>query len=405
MITKKFNKTFDDALTQAYLFHSGLVVDLSHFTAFSPIFDAPYAADFLALITDAASLPTNDEDLNNQVVYSLNVESKMEESRAFYKVLISYVNLKWGDSEVVLRTFGNNLYEKARKVPPRLVNLLELAYRAANSTEYKTDLIAVGFVQADITKLLTLAGELNVLYNDQQEFIQKSSKRSEERIIAFNKFWDEMVKINNASKIVFKDSPASIEYYLLYPESASPGALTAPTGLSFTISNMKISWNSVTNATSYIAELSTDGGITFEEVFTGVENYFIYQPSVEGTVIIKVMGNNANGHGPESTLTFNYYSVLPTVENVEISLVSGSSSMYQLVWNPVLSATAYKIYKSEVAIGNPAGEYTHVTDVTGTVYSGNAVSGKRSWFVLKASNAAQMSSFSEAVYLDVNGTI
>ena len=102
-------------------------------------------------------------------------------------------------------------------------------------------MIAVGFTQLDITALLTLSAELNTIYNNQQEFIQLTSDRAEERVIAFNKVWDVMVQINFASKQVFKDSPALIEYYLLYPEGPGPGALTAPTGLSFTISNMKIS--------------------------------------------------------------------------------------------------------------------------------------------------------------------
>ena len=227
MITKKFNKTYDDALSQAYLFHSGLARDLSHFTVYSPMFDAAYTEDFLDLIRKAGSLPTHEEDLNNQVILSMAVDSKMEESRALFKKLISYVNLKWGNSESVLQVFSNNLYEKARQSALKMINLLELANRSADSAKYKADLISVGFTQADITKLLTVAGELNELYTNLREFIQLSSDRAEQRIIAFNKIWDEMVKINNASKIVFKDSPAKIGYYMLYPEGMGAGTSLA----------------------------------------------------------------------------------------------------------------------------------------------------------------------------------
>ncbi len=401
MIQKKFNKSFDDALTQAYLFQTNFIANKADFIAFSSVFADPYGADFLDLITDADEMPTFEDDQNEQAIYTLQVEESMEKARDQFKKLSFSIDIAWPNSEINQRAFRVNLYESSRQIPQKMINLLQNAHAKAISTTFHADFVAAGFSAADITLLESLANELTQRYNAQQDFIQLTFERTEKRTIAFNKVWDEMVKISNASKMIFKNSPARIETFLLYPEGTGPGALIAPTGLSFTISNMKISWNSVTNATSYIASISTDGGITFEEVFTGVENQFVYSPSVDGTVIVKVMGNNANGHGPEATLTFSYFSVLPTVENVEISLVGGSASMFELTFSPVLSATAYKIYKSEVAIGNLAGEYTYVTDVTGTVYSGNAVSGKRSWFVVKSSNATQQSGFSEAVYLDV----
>jgi hypothetical protein len=38
MISQKFSKSYNDVLTQSYLFHSGLLRDLSLFTAYSPLF-------------------------------------------------------------------------------------------------------------------------------------------------------------------------------------------------------------------------------------------------------------------------------------------------------------------------------------------------------------------------------
>ena len=69
----------------------------------------------------------------------MDLDSKLEEARLLYRKLISYVNLKWGNNDVALRAFGSNLYDKARQSPPKMVNLLELANRAAESTKYKTD--------------------------------------------------------------------------------------------------------------------------------------------------------------------------------------------------------------------------------------------------------------------------
>jgi len=66
MITAKFSKSYDDVLTQAYLFHSGLIRDLVSFSTYSPIFTADYASDFRDLIDDAGEIPNNEKDLNNK---------------------------------------------------------------------------------------------------------------------------------------------------------------------------------------------------------------------------------------------------------------------------------------------------------------------------------------------------
>ncbi|MFA7290436.1 MAG: hypothetical protein WC055_16290, partial [Melioribacteraceae bacterium] len=398
MITKKFAKSYDDALTQAYLFHSGLVRDLLLFTAYSPMFIADYASDFLDLIEEAGSLPTNEEDLNNQVILSMEVEDKMEESRALYRKLISYVKLKWGESDSVLRAFGNNLYEKARQSPQKMINLLELANRAADSVKYKADLIAVGFLQVDITALLTMSEELNVVYNNQQEFMQLSSDRAEERIEAFNKFWDIMVQINNASKQVFKDSPALIEYYLLYPESSSPGSLTAPANLQYDQLTGRISWNSVENATSYKVEISFEGA-AFEEVYAGhdLETYYI-PPSTPSNFIIQVMARNSGGLGPVSPLTVFYDPPLQAPGYISISITNPTLHTIGINWGDSVGATAYRLYTSSVALGAPQGEFSVVGEYAGTSYSGTVIAATRNYFYVVAVKGSETSAPSDVSY-------
>lgn len=402
MISKKFNKSYDDALSQAYLFHSGLVRDLSLFTAYSPMFNAPYAANFLDLITDAGLLPTNDEDLNNQVIISLDVNNKLEESKNHYRKLISYVNLKWGDSVAVLRSFGNNLYEKARQSPQRMVNLLELANRAAESLKYKADLIAIGFLQSDITELLTLANELNDLYNDQQEFIQLSSEKAEQRVLAFNKFWDEMVKINNASKIVFKDSPAMIDYYLLYPEGSGPGPLAAPSNLQFDQVNNVITWNSVTNATSYKIEVSFEGG-AFEEIYADemTEAYYV-PPSSPSVFVIHAMARNASGLGPVSPLTVNYNPPLQSPDYISLSLTNPSLGTVGINWGQSYGATSYRLYRSSVAIGAPAANFTLLGEFTNKSYSDTVPIPSRNYYYVVAVKGSEVSPSTGESSIDVN---
>ena len=401
MIQKKFNKSFDDALTQAYLFQTNFIANKADFIAFSSVFADPYGADFLDLITDADEMPTFEDDQNEQAIYTLQVEESMEKARDQFKKLSFCIDIAWPNSEINQRAFRVNLYESSRQIPQKMINLLQNAHAKAISTTFHADLVAAGFSAADITLLESLANELTQRYNAQQDFIQLTFERTEKRTIAFNKVWDEMVKISNASKMIFKNSPARIETFLLYPEGPGPGALTPPTGLIFTLSNMKISWNSVTNATSYSVEISQDG-VAYNEIYSGVETNFIYMPVFFGYAYLRCRARNASGYSDYSDVyNFSYYDVLPAPENLEISLVSGSSVMVELSWSAVLSADSYKIYRSVVNLDSPAGDYTYLTDQIGTVYTGNAVSGKRNWYVLKSMNATQMSDYSQAVYLDV----
>ena len=349
MITKKFSKTYDEALTQAYLFHSEFVLDLALFTAFSPSFDVEFASDFLDLITAADAIPTNQEDLNNQVILSTAVEQQMIIARAIYQELLVYVGIAFPNSETALLAFGNNMYDKARLLPQKMMNLLQLAHRNADSTTYKTALIAAGFLQTDIDSLTTIETELNTRFNAHKDYMQHTYSRTEERAIAFNKVWDEMVKINAASKIVFKNSPAKIEFYLLYPETTPIGSLTAPVNFTFDAENLIFSWDAVENATSYEFETSTDG-TNYLEYWAGSELSCTLTEVPTTLMYFRVRARNAGGYGPfSSVIEYNFTIPLTAPQNLSYNSLTSTFS-----WNPVATATNYEF------------QYRHTVQVTWT---------------------------------------
>lgn len=221
MINTKFHKGFDEVLVQAYLFHDGYVKDEEAFTASSPIFTPSFAADFLSDIKTADLLPTNDDDLNKQVVLSMALEDAMEAGRGHFRKLMFYVNLAWPNDKAMANALGSSTYLNARKNTLRLINLLQNTYIDADSAEYKSSLIAVGFTQADIDLLNTLADDIRTKNHAKDQYMRQSNARSQARIKAFNKLWDTMVLISETSKMIFKDSPGHMKYYLLYPNSKS----------------------------------------------------------------------------------------------------------------------------------------------------------------------------------------
>jgi hypothetical protein len=337
MITKKFSKSYDEALTQAYLFHSEFVLDLASFAAFSPSFDVAFAADFLDLIEVADVIPTNQEDLNNQVILSMAVEDQMAVARAIYQKLLVYVGLAFSNSEAALLAFGNNTYDEARLFPTKMMNLLQHALLNASSTAYKAALIAEGFLQTDIDSLDTIEHDLNTRYSAQQVYKQHTYGRSEERAIAFNAVWDVMVKINAASKIVFKDSPAKIEYYLLYQASTPIGYLTAPVNFAFNSGSLIFTWGAVENATSYEFQSSSDG-TNYTQYWTGPEIACALSEVPTTFMYYRVRARNANGYGPFSVV-INYDFNPPLIAPSILTLVP---NLYEFRWNDVPTATRYE---------------------------------------------------------------
>ena len=217
MIRKNFNKSYDELLTQAFLFHSELLKDLPLFSAFSPMFTLTYAENFKSMIDFADNLPQIEEYYNNQTVLSTKVAEIISAGRAIYQRLLFYVRLVWADSEAVLQNFGSSLYSNVGRSAPKMMTVLQLAYKNASIPENKALLLAAGFTQADIDAINSTEGALNTAYNVQQDYIQQTYLRTEERILAYNALWDEMVLISGASKFIFNDLPAKRRFYLLYP--------------------------------------------------------------------------------------------------------------------------------------------------------------------------------------------
>ena len=178
--------------------------------------------------------------------------------------------------------------------------------------------------------------------------------------------------------------------------------LPAPTGIQFILNNMTVSWSPVTNATSYSVSVSATGDSDdYTEVYAGADPHFIFEPDFFGEIHLTVKSRNQNGFSQNSIpYVFYYYSELPAPEDVNAVLIP-ETNMVRLTFSAVGSATTYKIFRSVVALGAPAGEFIYVTELPGTEYVGNTTSGMRNYFNVKAGNAVQLSAASSEVFLDM----
>ena len=342
--------------------------------------------------------PTDEVLVGNVMVATDNKNVLREQVLTTINEMLLRVEAKWGvDSVKYKRLIIKNPSKLTDELLLNSARMLHLQI-----TDYLTDLTPYGLSQLVLDDFEDLNQQFELAKKAQGDAISTRDEKRKERIDKGNELYDLVTAYCGFGKSLYeKTNSAKYNDYLIYPGS-SPGSLEAPTGISFNLANMKISWNTLENATSYIASISTDGGVTYQEVYSGSDTFFVYQPSYFGEVKILIKGHNAGGNGPASDpYTFTYFDVLPAPVGLTITLVSETTGLIRLNFEEVASATTYKIFRSVVALGASAGEYVYITEQPGIEYIGNATSGMRNYFYVKAGNATQLSAASTAVFMDM----
>jgi hypothetical protein len=298
-ISRKYNMDDLIMLEKAQVFHDNFDSDKPYFENAYPQFADPFATEFQAVIDDADALPLDIEVESEIVIVTEQLEAKMEEARIFIKKFFSYVDIAFS-SDAKRKSFGTNRYEKARKSQILMKELLETAHRKAIVTADQNALIAAGFSIIDIADLENMANAIDLLNAQQEDLKTNRVEMTENRVIAYNAVWDYMVKINNASKVIFIDSPAKLSIYMLYPTQHS--SLSKPQNLTAVVDpadpvHINIDFDAVQDATEYrlygsIVNIGDPSG-TFTELTTGATTHFDAQLTVGKRNYWKVRAFNA----------------------------------------------------------------------------------------------------------------
>ena len=350
-------------------------------------------------LTDAfEAIPSDDGLLGDLMLATQTKNDLADQIRENIRNLALHIQLKWGTNSPQYRSLGDLSVSKFSD---------DVLHSAADNihkrmTGYLPDLLSTGLTQNYLDDYSDLITSYQTARNAVTDKIEDRDNTKQLRIRKGNELYGFVVNYCEIGKRVFeKTDPARYNDYLIYTGS-TPGTLDKPTGISFNIANMKVSWNALENATSYIASISTDGGASYQEVYSGSDTFFVYEPTYFGEVSVLIKGHNSGGNGIASDpYTFTFFDVLPAPEGLTISLVSETTGLIRLNFEEVASATTYKIFRSVVGLGMPAGEYTYITEQSGNEYVGNTTAGMRNYFYVKAGNAVQLSAASTAVFMDM----
>jgi hypothetical protein len=286
-LDRNYNMDDLDMLQLAQVFHDNFLVDESAFTAAFPSLNTPFVTNFQTAIDTADDIPSAAEVDSEIAVITEELNGKLPLGRAALQKLFTYADVAF-NSVAKTNSFGKNRYEKARNSQIRMKELLELAHRQASETTNKAALIAAGYTEADIDLLESLMDDIDSLNSEQELALSERGTKTEVRVKAMNDVWEFMKKINQASKVVFVDSPAKLDLYLLYPTSSS----SLPKVQGFTVElevgpprKALLDWNAVVGAVDYQVYMSQVGlgepAGDYEQIVVTVDNSW-EQPVVFG---------------------------------------------------------------------------------------------------------------------------
>jgi fibronectin type 3 domain-containing protein len=185
---------------------------------------------------------------------------------------------------------------------------------------------------------------------------------------------------------------AEVEFW---DASGSGTVPSAPTGLSASAvssSQINLSWNAVSGATSYnIYRSTTSNGQGSTPIATGVTttNFSNTGLSASTTYYYKIAAVNSNGtssQSGEASATTTTGGTIPG-QVTGLSATATSSSQINLNWGAVSGATSYNIYRSTTSNGQ--GSTPFASGITGTSYSNTGLSASTTYYYkVAAVNAA-----------------
>ena len=312
-------------------------------------------------ITALKALGDAFEVFPSDVVLLAYITGKTEEKNALLEQVKEQIRnmatrcqIKWGENSWQESSLGikgmNQFTEDSLLVAARRVH--------EQMTEFLPDLGDVGLTQEVLDDFAALNESFEVSRNNLNKKIAERDLKTQERITKGNELYKFVSDYCEIGKRVYaKTNPAKYNDYVIYTPSA--GGLTAPQNLRFSLQTMSLSWDAVTNATSY--QLEADNGSGFIELYAGEETTFSYTPA-DGKTLYRVRARNANGFGDFSTvLEQYYYSTLPRPDDLTVEELGGYQ--FKLYWQAVPTATRYHIYQSVVEVGMPENIYSLLATV------------------------------------------
>lgn len=263
-IKSAFNKSVEEVDVQSNLMHDHLVIDQAAFAANFPFVTEAYVDSFQGLIDAARAIATDAEVVLDTKVLTQNVNAQVKLGKEMLNTLNTYAMLAYPDDEARQKVFGQHTWEAARSDQEKMRSALMLAFAQATKMPYKADLAAVGYAPTAAGLLKATAIAIDEANQIQEQAKSERGVTTQTRVLAWNGVWKRLRQVNVMSKEVFKDNPAKLEQYLLYPGSETQNQrITITVYKTGTTEAVHGALVKLTNTTLDAAETNAEGKVDF----------------------------------------------------------------------------------------------------------------------------------------------
>lgn len=214
MVMQKIARLFhmqDSSLIQkSRILRGYFILDSASFVEEDSSFGAPFADNWLRLIDECASFPTDEQTAAEQTGKTLNVKKYMKDSIDASTRLERFVLKTNPKSSPIYKEFGfrNGLSHISQA---EMMSYMGNLYIVAK--KYKTMLIANGSTEEKIEALNTLAVNLSASDTEQETAKDTRPELTQDRITRLNALYRIDQDVSKVGQKLFKNNPAKSEQY------------------------------------------------------------------------------------------------------------------------------------------------------------------------------------------------
>jgi hypothetical protein len=193
-------------LQQSRVKHAFLLEHIADFTAFDPLFDATYAANWLAAIEDGEGITNDETTMDESQGIAEDLKKAVEKLIACVADVEYYANKAFENDKEVLYEFA---FQKVQRPEQYNLNFIIncMVIRMIAEDDYEVELQAAGMPP-------TLPDDLGSRIEDaaghevnHEKFKRTRIKRTRLRIKAYNEIYKTAEAVYNAAQVMYRENP------------------------------------------------------------------------------------------------------------------------------------------------------------------------------------------------------